>query len=89
MLSFLVSFVFLLNNLSAAEANEAFKIATNVSEYLNNYMMYNAVTGVYSYTFDYAKKESCPVCGTNETVFTVSPENTLEEFMQLLAEDSR
>jgi len=75
--------------IAAAEANEAFKIATNVSEYLNNYMMYNGVDGVYTYTFDYAKKESCPVCGTSETTFEVSPHLKLEQFMELLAQDSR
>jgi len=75
--------------IAAAEANEAFKIATNASEYLNNYMMYNGVEGVYTYTFEYAKKESCPVCGTSETTFEVSPDLKLEQFMELLAQDSR
>eukprot|EP01118_Nematostelium_gracile_P006865 TRINITY_DN2215_c0_g1_i1.p1 TRINITY_DN2215_c0_g1~~TRINITY_DN2215_c0_g1_i1.p1 ORF type:complete len:443 (+),score=150.91 TRINITY_DN2215_c0_g1_i1:46-1329(+) len=75
--------------IAAAEANEAFKIATNASGYLNNYMMYNGVEGVYTYTFDYAKKESCPVCGTSETTFQVSPDIKLEEFIELLAQDSR
>jgi len=75
--------------IAAAEANEAFKIATNCSEYLNNYMMYNAVTGVYTYTFEYEKKEACPVCGTSETTYRVAPETKLEEFIDLLAQDSR
>jgi len=75
--------------IAAAEANEAFKIATNCSEYLNNYMMYNGVTGVYTYTFEYEKKETCPVCGTSETTYTVSPDLRLEEFIDLLAQDAR
>jgi len=75
--------------IAAAEANEAFKIATNTSEYLNNYMMYNGVEGVYTYTFEYARKESCPVCGTSETTFEISPDIKLEEFIDLLARDSR
>jgi len=75
--------------IAAAEANEAFKIATNASEYLNNYMMYNGVTGLYTYTFEYAKKESCPVCGTSETIYEINPELKLEEFMDLLAQDSK
>jgi len=75
--------------IAAAQANEAFKIATNASEYLNNYMMYNGVTGVYTYTFEYEKKESCPVCGTSETTFEVSPDVKLEDFIDLLAQDSR
>jgi len=75
--------------IAAAEANEAFKIATNASGYLNNYMMYNGVTGVYTYTFQYEKKETCPVCGTTEITFQVSPEVKLEEFMDLIQQDSR
>jgi ubiquitin-activating enzyme E1 C len=73
----------------AAEANEAFKIATNASDYLNNYMMYNGVSGVYTYTFEYEKKESCPVCGKSETTYEVLPSMKLEEFIDALAKDSR
>lgn len=75
--------------IAAAESNEAFKIATRSAPYLNNYMMYNGVTGVYTYTFEYEKKETCPVCGTTEITFSVSPDLKLEEFMDLLQQDSR
>jgi len=75
--------------IAAAQANEAFKIATNCSEYLNNYMMYNGITGVYTFTFEYEKKETCPVCGTSETTCEVSPDMKLEDFIDLLAQDSR
>lgn len=73
---------------SAAEANEAFKIAIH-QDYLNNYMMYNGLSGAYSYTFEYEKKETCPVCGTQETTYRVSPELKLQELMELLAGDAR
>jgi len=75
--------------IAAAEANEAFKIATNASGYLNSYMMYNGVTGVYTYTFPYEKKETCPVCGTTEVTFDVPKDCKLEDFMNLLQQDSR
>jgi ubiquitin-activating enzyme E1 C len=75
--------------IAAAESNEAFKIATRSAPYLNNYMMYNGVQGVYTYTFEYEKKETCPVCGTTEITFTVSPDLKLEEFIDLLQQDSR
>jgi ubiquitin-activating enzyme E1 C len=75
--------------IAAAEANEAFKIATNCSEYLNNYMYYNGVTGLYTHTFEYEKKETCPVCGTTETTYDVQPDMKLEDFMDLLAQDSK
>lgn len=75
--------------IAAAEANEAFKIATNAGGYLNNYMMYNGVTGVYTYTFQYEKKETCPVCGNTEITYDLSPDIKLEEFMEMLQQDSR
>jgi len=52
-------------------------------------MMYNGVDGVYTYTFQYDKKETCPVCGTTETTLEISPELKLEEFVELLTNDSR
>ncbi len=52
-------------------------------------MMYNGVTGTYTYTFEYEKKETCPVCGTTEITFSVSPGVKLQEFMELLQQDSR
>jgi len=75
--------------IAAAEANEAFKIATNASEYLNNYMMYNGLTGLYTYTFEYAKKEGCCVCGTSESTYEVAPDLKLQGFIDLLAVDPK
>jgi len=75
--------------IAAAESNEAFKIATYGADSMNNYMMYNGVEGVYTYTFPYEKKEICPVCGTTSATFEVNPDIKLEEFMDLLAADSR
>eukprot|EP01116_Phalansterium_solitarium_P017982 TRINITY_DN458_c0_g1_i2.p1 TRINITY_DN458_c0_g1~~TRINITY_DN458_c0_g1_i2.p1 ORF type:complete len:429 (+),score=2.77 TRINITY_DN458_c0_g1_i2:716-2002(+) len=75
--------------IAAAEAHEAFKVATYCGPSLDNYMMYNGVTGLYTYTFQYERKESCPVCGTTETTFEVSSSLLLEEFLVKLAEDSR
>eukprot|EP01117_Protostelium_nocturnum_P006721 TRINITY_DN2418_c0_g1_i4.p1 TRINITY_DN2418_c0_g1~~TRINITY_DN2418_c0_g1_i4.p1 ORF type:complete len:432 (-),score=158.97 TRINITY_DN2418_c0_g1_i4:199-1494(-) len=73
--------------IAAAESNEAFKIVTECSSSLDNYMMYNGVTGVYTYTFEYEKKEGCLVCGTEEAVYKVSGDIKLEELMELLAAD--
>jgi ubiquitin-activating enzyme E1 C len=78
-----------MDELLAAEANEAFKIATKASFSLNNYMMYNGVTGLYTYTFQYEKKETCPVCGAKGTVFEVDGNLKLEDFMDLLKDDPR
>jgi len=75
--------------IAAAEANEAFKFVTYGAESMNNYMMYNGVTGVYSYTFPYEKKDSCPVCGSLTTLYTLSPDTKLEELIEMLGQDSR
>jgi len=75
--------------IAAAEANEAFKIATYAANSLSNYMMYNAVAGIYTYSFVYEKKENCPVCGNASSTYEVSPEIRLDEFMELLAKDPK
>jgi ubiquitin-activating enzyme E1 C len=75
--------------IAAACANEAFKVATNCSPYLNNYMMYNGLSSVYTYTFSFEKKSSCPVCGTMPLSLTVDPNITLEELKDRLATDAK
>jgi len=52
--------------IAAACANEAFKFATNASGFLNNYMMYIGGDGLYTFTFEYEKKENCTACGLPE-----------------------
>mmetsp|Transcript_16079 Transcript_16079/g.22349 ORF Transcript_16079/g.22349 Transcript_16079/m.22349 type:complete len:117 (-) Transcript_16079:25-375(-) len=49
-------------------------------------MMYNAVGGLYTHTFELEKKETCLVCGAGELTLKISPEITLQEFMDMLAE---
>jgi len=62
---------------AAACANEAFKVATSCSLYLNNYMMYMGGTGIYTYTFEYEKKEDCPVCGSGVILSSHPPLHAL------------
>lgn len=57
--------------LLAACCNEAFKVCTNTSGNLNNYMMYNGVNGVYTYTFEYEQKPGCAVCGSNVSLLAL------------------
>jgi len=73
--------------IAASESIEALKIVTSAADALNNYMMYNGVTGVYTYTFEYEKKEGCLVCGTEEATYRVSPDIKLEELLEKLATD--
>ncbi len=67
-------------------ANEAFKMATNCATTMNNYMMYVGDQGIYTYTFELQKKEDCPVCGHCVIKFTIQPEKTLADLIEMLLE---
>lgn len=72
--------------IAAACCNEAFKIATSVAPFLNNYMMYTGNDGVYTYTFEHQKKPECPVCGTVAIKIDIDPDMILEDFLDVLKE---
>ena len=77
--------------IAASCCNEALKIATNMNPFLgipekNNYMMYSGDDGIYTYTFEYMKKDDCPVCGNLAKSIEINPESTLQEFLENLAE---
>ena len=69
---------------AAAECCEALKYATAIALSLDNYMMYNGVTGLYTHTFDYARNEKCPVCGSPTLVATLSSVATVADFIDYL-----
>ncbi|KAI8802242.1 hypothetical protein BJ742DRAFT_911782 [Cladochytrium replicatum] len=72
---------------AASCANEAFKIATNVATYIDNYMMYTGDTGVYTYTFKLERRDECPVCGGGVLKISgIDQATTLQEFMDSLLE---
>ncbi len=48
--------------------------------------MYTGEQGVYTYTFELLKKPECPVCGSRELQLEVDGSQTLEEFMDMLAD---
>lgn len=48
--------------IAAACATEVFKLATYCCLPLNNYMMFNNVTGIYTYTYEAERKENCISC---------------------------
>lgn len=48
--------------------------------------MYSGDDGIYTYTFENAKKVDCPVCGNLARDLEVDPEVTLEEFIFSLGE---
>ena len=69
----------------AACATEAFKLATNAASYINNYIMYNGTEGVYSYTFEYERRQDCPVCGSEMAQMKCKEEWNLEDLIEALS----
>ncbi|EJD02462.1 uncharacterized protein FOMMEDRAFT_168918 [Fomitiporia mediterranea MF3/22] len=72
--------------IAASCCNEAFKIATNSSAYLDNYFMYIGTDGVYSYTFKHEQRDDCPVCGGKAVLFEVGRDWTVQALIDALAE---
>ncbi|KAK5650751.1 hypothetical protein RI129_001780 [Pyrocoelia pectoralis] len=48
--------------IAAICATEVFKLATSCCVPLNNYLVFNDVDGIYTYTFEAEKKENCLAC---------------------------
>jgi hypothetical protein len=69
---------------AASCCNEAFKIASGASTYLNNYMMYSGDDGVYTYTFEHQRKDDCPVCGNLARPLALQREWTLQDLIDKL-----
>jgi len=74
---------------AASCCNEAFKIATNTSGSLNNYMMYVGNEGTYTYTFEYEPKQFCAVCGSNTFTYEVSADSKLQAVVENLSVDPK
>ncbi|KAJ5079536.1 nedd8-activating enzyme e1 catalytic subunit [Anaeramoeba ignava] len=72
--------------IAAGCVNEAFKLITQASNYLNNFTIYNGVE-LYTYTFEYEKKPDCLVCGTSSVKYTGSKDMLLKDFIEFLKSD--
>eukprot|EP01123_Difflugia_compressa_P011350 TRINITY_DN44_c0_g2_i1.p1 TRINITY_DN44_c0_g2~~TRINITY_DN44_c0_g2_i1.p1 ORF type:complete len:450 (+),score=99.04 TRINITY_DN44_c0_g2_i1:158-1507(+) len=75
--------------IAAICANEAFKVVTECSRNLNNYIYYFGTTGVGSNTQRLEKKDDCAVCNIKGWTFKVKKESTLSQFIAKLVEDPR
>lgn len=75
--------------IAAACANEALKLATRIADSVDNYMMYNGNSGVYSFTYRNERRSDCPVCGKPvPRVLKVDASSTLSEFLEFVAADA-
>lgn len=67
--------------IAASCANEAYKIATNSSSCLDNWMMYNGGDAVYTSTTSYQRNDECLVCGAKGATVELTTTATLQDFL--------
>ncbi|KAG8321731.1 NEDD8-activating protein uba3 [Homalodisca vitripennis] len=76
--------------IAAACTTEVFKIATSCCMPINNYMVFNDVDGIYTYTYGAEKKEDCLACSQVPKCLEVSSgEIKLQELIDHLCEDAK
>uniref|UniRef100_A0AAQ5Z9M4 NEDD8-activating enzyme E1 catalytic subunit n=1 Tax=Amphiprion ocellaris TaxID=80972 RepID=A0AAQ5Z9M4_AMPOC len=74
--------------IAAACATEVFKIATSAYTPLNNYMVFNDVDGLYTYTFEAERKENCSACSQIPLDLHFSSSSKLQEVLDYLTESA-
>lgn len=57
---------------------------------MNNYMVFNDVDGIYTYTYEAEKKADCLACSNIPKVITIDDPNTmtLENFIKMLCDSN-
>uniref|UniRef100_A0A9J7XF01 NEDD8-activating enzyme E1C n=1 Tax=Cyprinus carpio carpio TaxID=630221 RepID=A0A9J7XF01_CYPCA len=65
-----------------------FKIATSAYVPLNNYMVFNDVDGLYTYTFEAERKENCSACSQVPQDLQFLPSAKLQEVLDYLTENA-
>ncbi|KAJ7411136.1 NEDD8-activating enzyme E1 catalytic subunit isoform X7 [Willisornis vidua] len=74
--------------IAAVCATEVFKIATSAYVPLNNYLVFNDVDGLYTYTFEAERKENCPACSQLPQNIEISPSAKLQEILDYLTNNA-
>ncbi|XP_048874294.1 NEDD8-activating enzyme E1 catalytic subunit isoform X2 [Brienomyrus brachyistius] len=74
--------------IAAACAMEVFKIASSAYIPLNNYLVFNDVDGLYTYTFEAERKENCPACSQIAQDLRFPPSAKLQEVLEYLTENT-
>jgi NEDD8-activating enzyme E1 len=74
--------------IAASCANEALKLLSFSAQSLNTYLMYVGGSGLYTDSFEYAKLDDCPVCGTSPPIELALPgkSTTLQGLLDMLSE---
>ncbi|XP_066527393.1 NEDD8-activating enzyme E1 catalytic subunit isoform X3 [Hoplias malabaricus] len=71
--------------IAAACTTEVFKIA---SSGLNNYLVFNDVDGLYTYTFEAERKENCSACSQIPQDLHFSPSTKLQDVLNYLTDSA-
>ncbi|XP_073207174.1 NEDD8-activating enzyme E1 catalytic subunit isoform X4 [Lepidochelys kempii] len=74
--------------IAAVCATEVFKIATSAYIPLNNYLVFNDVDGLYTYTFEAERKENCPACSQLPQNIEFPPSAKLQEVLDYLTNNA-
>ncbi|MED6287440.1 NEDD8-activating protein uba3 [Characodon lateralis] len=74
--------------IAAACTTEVFKLATSAYVPLSNYMVFNDVDGLYTYTFEAERKENCSACSQIPQDLHFSPSSKLQEVLDHLTESA-
>ncbi|KAF7249948.1 NEDD8-activating enzyme E1 catalytic subunit [Varanus komodoensis] len=74
--------------IAAVCATEVFKIATSAYMPLNNYLVFNDVDGLYTYTFEAEKKENCLACSQLPQNIEFSQSAKLQEVLDYLTNNA-
>ncbi|XP_014246057.1 NEDD8-activating enzyme E1 catalytic subunit [Cimex lectularius] len=73
--------------IAAACATEVFKLATSCCVPLNNYMVFNDVDGIYTYSYEAEKKVDCLVCSNTPQILEVADGKLkLQELIEVLCD---
>lgn len=76
--------------IAAVCATEAFKLATSCYETMNNYLVFNDLDGIYSYTYEAERRADCLACSQVPRVVSVADPNgmTLQDLIDQLTESA-
>ncbi|KAM4721454.1 NEDD8-activating enzyme E1 catalytic subunit isoform 2-T2 [Rhinophrynus dorsalis] len=74
--------------IAAACATEVFKLATSAYMPLSNYLVFNDVDGLYTYTFEAERKDNCPACSQLPQKIQFPSSAKLQEVLDYLTNDT-
>ncbi|EDW90566.1 nedd8-activating enzyme E1 catalytic subunit [Drosophila yakuba] len=77
--------------IAAACALEIFKLATSCYDSMTNYLNFNDLDGIYTYTYEAEKSENCLACSNTPQPLPIEDPNTttLEDVIKLLCDSPR